>query len=293
MLKKFSGSSSHSHLVSLLATYEQGGRYHLVFPCAKADLLGFWEKERPGHTKCRHTSAWIARQCAGIADGLAAIHRRETDSPRSIPEARFPSEGEGRAIPAVFYRALFGCHGDIKAANILWYTSGDRGDRGILKISDFGLAEFHRQNSTQTRRVRGSRTYMPPESDFYDSMAVTGSFDIWALGCLFLEFITWYLGGNQLLQSFVEKRQALDANWANIRTDNFFDFHPRKAADRRAPRVKPSVTEVRLIPYPPLQLSLWLSERIHNVRSSSAACIAIHSARTSSMKCWTWLNREC
>jgi serine/threonine protein kinase len=102
MLKKFSGN--HPHLVSLLATYEQFNKFHLIFHAAEADLLEYWRQVNPTPPVTPETISWVAQQCQGLADGLAKIHRLQT--------APFQTNK---------FTTSFGRHGDIKPENVLWF----------------------------------------------------------------------------------------------------------------------------------------------------------------------------
>ncbi|SPQ24631.1 1c852c8e-3c27-4064-b4f6-a4ad5c015261 [Thermothielavioides terrestris] len=112
-------------------------------------------------------------------------------------------------------------HGDLKPANILWFKDGDSSDGiGTLKIADWGLAKEHniltvlRTNKTSTEY--GTRRYEPPEEETGLGVSI-GSltpgeqpvgkkrsrlYDIWAMGCITLEFIVWLLHGPDGLRRF-------------------------------------------------------------------------------------------
>src|SRR5439155_4315316 len=49
---------------------------------------------------------------------------------------------------------------------------------------------------------------------------VSRSYDIWSLGCLFLEFITWLLKGSAEISGFADFRGRLSS--IGINEDNFF-----------------------------------------------------------------------
>lgn len=235
ILKRLSSEKhAHAHLITLLATYEQKGQYYLIFPWAEADLLGYWKNINPKPSNDRETALWLAEQCQGLADGLSKIHRYETYSgtsllhPNSFP--RVDSKGvkvatqAGCSSPTEGLR-LFGRHGDIKPNNILWFPDrGPKGGHGVLKITDFGIAHFSTQNCVSARDrglVPNSATYRPPECDLLDGV-LSISYDVWTLGCVYLEFITWFFGGRKYLEDFGLKRKAVDHYWCDFRTDTFF-----------------------------------------------------------------------
>jgi serine/threonine protein kinase len=65
-----------------------------------------------------------------------------------------------------------------------------------------------------------SPTYRAPEYDV--AKMVSQSYDIWTLGCVVLEFITWYLLGWEEVSRFSQKR--VDEDNSEIKEDVFFNF---------------------------------------------------------------------
>lgn len=141
---------------------------------------------------------------------------------------------------------LYGRHGDIKPENILWFQDpSKKDDRGVLKISDFGLTEFsirHSQCYKLNSQVAHSLSYRPPECDL-EGAVVGQSYDIWTLGCLYLELITWQLGGTQLLQEFRQKRMKQDPIRYRA-TDTFFEIVRCGQTNTVGSMIKPEVTDV-------------------------------------------------
>ena len=59
----------------------------------------------------------------------------------------------------------------------------------MLKLADFGLAELvDPQRGVEYCKVSHIKTYRPPEFDVERYMSP--KYDIWCLGCLYLEFVT-------------------------------------------------------------------------------------------------------
>lgn len=230
MLKMFS-DNAHRHLISLLATYEQFRVYFLIFPCAEGDLTRFWSVLKPKPSFDLKTVKWVAEQCEGIAHGLVKIHKYQTSNANT--KAGSPEKRYGR-------------HGDLKPENILWFSDADG---GTLKISDFGLAEYstiHSRSYKPKSTVAASMSYRPPECDLKGGV-IGQSYDIWTLGCLYLEFITWLLGGWKLVKIFEGKRISFDPMWYDMNTDTFFELVECPKSRRPgvvAARVKPAVKEV-------------------------------------------------
>lgn len=242
MLNKFS-SDKHDHLISLLATYEQFDRFFLVFDWAEADLQAYWRIRNPLPSFDLKTVLWMAKQCKGIASGIIQIHQHE-----SVYAKEDSDQPANKNV-------VFGHHGDIKPENVLWFAepgheAGTVG--GTLKLSDFGLAEvsIHRTISMAPKSKWGvSLGYRAPEADLKQGGAAIGrSYDIWTLGCLYLEFITWILGGSKLLDEFLEVRKARDATWHDIETHTFFRLEVDEKTGEPTAVIKPAVKQVSIIP---------------------------------------------
>ncbi|KAK0642183.1 kinase-like domain-containing protein [Cercophora newfieldiana] len=238
ILKRFS-ANTNPHLISLLATYEKSGHVHLIFYWADADLQKFWKNvmstPKPGPT----TARWVARQCLGIASGIVEIHRHLTQSSK---------EGEEHGAEGVKNDSLYGRHGDIKPRNILWFKDGpDPDGMGTLVITDFGIAEMNSKNSRSgkpNRYIKFSPTYCAPEAHVPGG-EIRQSYDIWTLGCLYLEFITWLLGGWKLVFEFAQLRQTAEraSSSTEAKLDRFFELEIGEDNNVIGARVKAEVTE--------------------------------------------------
>jgi serine/threonine protein kinase len=220
--------------------------------------------------------SWMAKLCAGIAEGLLRLHKHLTFSvaPRTRPTDEFRrkstsnthmndhSKSVDRDQPPspIFLQNTrrrasnlateqYGRHGDINPNNLLWYDNADENTtslRGTLKLSDFGQAELHSQYSKRRRRsVANTMTYRPPECDLQPNI-IRQSYDIWCLGCVYLEFVTWILGGEALSTTFGWKRKVLGIfHFKNEATDTFFQFVRSDNAEVAEVIIKPAVTKVR------------------------------------------------
>ncbi|KAI1774285.1 hypothetical protein F4818DRAFT_419468 [Hypoxylon cercidicola] len=207
-LERFS-DGNYPHLIKLLATYSHGGYYHMIFPWAEGNLKDFWRRH-PKPNRTYELALWIADQCRGIAKGLKMIHHDEFQHSLSPTEAK-----KGR-------------HGDIKPENILWFkgSGSDSIPRSdVLKISDFGLTRWHRDVSNHKKYAEGlavSLTYRAPETSL--DMPVSQPWDIWTLGCVFLEFLTWYLLGWEKGVDEFSKQRTSESPRNPIPEDNFFNL---------------------------------------------------------------------
>ncbi|KAG4432451.1 hypothetical protein IFR05_012066 [Cadophora sp. M221] len=235
MLKRFSDPSvpAHKHLISLLATYRQFDTFFLIFHWADADLRNYWKDERPNPCMNRETVLWVAEQCKGIAEGVVAIHQYKTSKLQVQPEEGFSS----------------GHHGDIKPENVLWFPgpSHEQPGGGTLKLSDFGLAEIskHHTKSMQPKsNYATSLSYQAPEAEIEGTGAIGRSYDIWSLGCLYLEFITWLIGGWDLVTEFYFLRIPEDFVLGQDDT-KFYMLKPVPISERkwkRTAELKPAVS---------------------------------------------------
>ncbi|XDG10299.1 hypothetical protein ABKA04_009914 [Annulohypoxylon sp. FPYF3050] len=188
MLKKFDGGV-HPHIVTVLTTFKHGDCYYLLFPWAECDLGRYFEyNPTPNHAL--ETVQWLSDQCLRIMEAVHLIH--------------FPP-GVNNLQPG---DRLFGRHGDIKAENILVFMTPK--GKANLVLSDFGLGSVHHdisKSNVPKEKVAVTPDFRPPECDM-EGGRISRAYDVWTLGCLFLDLLTWYLGGEQLRQDFDEQRMS-------------------------------------------------------------------------------------
>ncbi|KAM0427800.1 hypothetical protein ACHAPT_007257 [Fusarium lateritium] len=139
----------------------------------------------------------------------------------------------------------WGRHGDIKPENILWFKNCE-GRIDHLVISDFGLCQFnsaHSRSKVHQDQILGfSGTYRPPDLHFRNQ-PISQNYDVWSLGCVFLEFVSWFLlGYEETVVNFVQARMN-DGLEGNVREDTFFAFEKDSHGTPRAATLRKSVVE--------------------------------------------------
>lgn len=161
----------------------------------------------------------MLKECQGLTEALTYIHQGITTHSADKSDVRMQSPSPYR-------------HGDLTPSNIVWFPDGDKIWNSRLSIVDFGESvirdgsEFHGQGYTH-RGTNFNWSYQPPESDSRSTLDSTSAVDIWMLGCVFAEFITWYLLGataveNDFAQARLEEdekggiRVTLDAFYTNV-----------------------------------------------------------------------------
>lgn len=202
-------SKENGHSVRFLTAFcleapddETPNEYNLMFEWADGgNLKNLWDNEDlwPRLRLRRGLIQEAVTQLQGLSETLCRAHYPDDNTQRN-------------------YR-----HTDLKPTNILRFKDGcdvDNNDRveagiGRLKICDWGLATEQNEvtdlRPDGTNNHAGTRRYEPPEeSAREDSLSVPGSsrrkrsrlYDIWAMGCITLEFIIWLMYGPKELKRF-------------------------------------------------------------------------------------------
>jgi serine/threonine protein kinase len=228
----------HDHLIKLLATYKFRGQYHLMFPFAISNLRQFWEQKEIHWS--HEIFTWSLKQLHGIASALHTIHnfRSSTSDSGSVHNISQTDRFLGPLVNSG-EEERYGRHGDIKPENIL-RMAGPPGSLGILQIADLGLGTFHTlgsRSNVEAKSVGGSPTYLPPECAL--NLPISRAYDIWSLGCVFLEFVIWLLDGPQGLAKFADDR-LLEVR-DGVYDDSFFIIELRSKTGKYAANVRPSV----------------------------------------------------
>ena len=188
----------------------------MLFPYAQCNLRQYMRK-RKFHDR-KEDILWFLEQLHGLASALKMIHdltNEDDQAEPSSPMLQPPSPvlpGERRA----------GWHHDLKPENILFFWHTDP-PRGILRISDWGSGKVntYRSGSINTPSPTGTPTYEAPE------VLVEGRtsrpYDVWSLGCVFLELLVWALVDYEAVEKLKKERFGRrDLGSANSREDDAF-----------------------------------------------------------------------
>lgn len=157
---------SVKHIIDVKAIFDQGRKRYYMFPWA--DRGNLWDLcQNRGVIPYRGEGRFIAgifAQLLGLAKALSVLHQNN-------------------------YR-----HGDLKPENILVFQRHNQ--PAIWKIADLGLAKFHRDPTEKrfgpTSTRHGTFSYEPPEF-LQDHQPTSRLYDIWSMGCIILQLITWLL----------------------------------------------------------------------------------------------------
>lgn len=179
---------SHKHLIRAIAYYTKGDKHYVMFPWARGgNLRDFWKKDPPPLNP--QYLEWVFGQLTGLAEAIVKLHHSHTSQ---------------------HWR-----HGDLKPENILCF---EEDDSCTLVIADVGLSKSHgelteaRRDKTHTKA--GTIMYEPPESEILADKPRSRRYDIWSIGCIYLEFVVWLLYGTRGLKRVREELDstAVDGN---------------------------------------------------------------------------------
>ncbi|RMJ16177.1 hypothetical protein BHE90_006441 [Fusarium euwallaceae] len=229
--------SLSNHLIPLQLTFRHGRDYYLMFPWADGNLKQFWG-QRKAKPEEPEEVRWFMAQCSGIARGLRKIHHLSTElSQKTVNLVN--------AKQMILGDKEWGRHGDIKPENILWFGNCED-KRDHLVISDFGLTRFnsaHSRSKVQQDQIQGfSGTYRPPDLHLEDQ-PISQNYDVWSLGCVFLEFVSWFLLGYEQVVDVFTRERMNEGQKGDFREDTFFTFENGPLITPRKAKLKDSVVK--------------------------------------------------
>jgi serine/threonine protein kinase len=156
--------------------------WYILFPwAAGGNLQDYWEASE--QEPSRELVLWSLKQMLGLTHALHKLHEQ------------------------------FQCrHGDLKPGNILCVQEKEE---TVLKIADFGISKIHHAQTTYRKTATTSvfltPSYQGPEVEFEkidktDQRPRSRKYDIWSMGCVFLEFAIWLLHGPEAIKGFANAK---------------------------------------------------------------------------------------
>ena len=173
------------HFVQILTSFTHGDEFNIVFRRATTNL----EKalRDPQHLLSQTVSPllWcpLWEQMLGLAQALHEFQTGKWKRVQTHEDHETTSEEAESAI-----------HFDLKPSNILVDRSSRSNPVFQFVITDFGLARIKAKagGSSGTHDRGGDEEYAPPECMLPDQ---NRKYDIWSLGCIFLEIVTFLVMG--------------------------------------------------------------------------------------------------
>ncbi|KAI1477292.1 kinase-like protein [Daldinia eschscholtzii] len=242
------------HVIQPLATFEvddpviDGSTYYILFDWAEGNLNDFWktnDKQRRSRDHCK----WMSHQFHSLCLALECVHNERDEALKAVDKDKLEKNVLGRPQDA---DDLYGRHGDIKPDNLLWFRPSQPSppsenglsskDIGQLALSDFGLGRLHTKVSRSyqdPKNIARTETYRAPEFDLPNGKISRAS-DIFGLGCVFLEYVTWFLlGSESVTETFPNVR--LEQDIYAFESDTFFNIRTDGEGSNPRPFIKESV----------------------------------------------------
>jgi serine/threonine protein kinase len=188
-------------ILPLLHSHIYGNYYNLVFPLADCNLKEFYKDQEP---TIRGERFRLIEQLSLLVPALGTIHMCDMSSEKTTKQ--------------------IGYHRDLKPDNVLVFKQRPR---SRFMISDLGLArftEFTHQEDSGVEWSYGRSAYKAPEC-FSGGKKVGRGGDIWSMGCILAEAITWVVCGHKGVEDFGVARKTMQdiAPFTKIEMDWFFE----------------------------------------------------------------------
>ena len=217
----------HQNIVTHLATWTQDGRYYMLFHFAECNMRQYMKRSRFGEPTKRKLR-WLLEQFEALSIALRHIHnlsgaKTSSDTTKNLLA---PTQQDVRKS---------GWHHDLKPENILLFKS-PASRCGVFQVADFGSGKVqtYRSGSANTRSPNGTLTYEPPEAA--KEGATSRPYDMWSMGCVFLELLIWATCGNSSVESFRSSREGRrfpDSQTDVIEDDGFWQIDNQGNIQRR------------------------------------------------------------
>ena len=204
----------HNHIVTHDAAFTQDDQDCMLFPYAQYNLREYM-KWHTFDLSSKQSILWFLEQLRGLSHALYDLH--------NISDAHDSGPKSNLTVPTPEDRKS-GWHHDIKPENILFYLI-DGAKHGTFRMADFGSGKVqtYRSGSVNTASPNGTLTYEPPEA--WSEGVTSRPYDVWSLGCVFMELLIWALLGNQDVEKFTRERvgrRVSDSKIFLIHDDGFW-----------------------------------------------------------------------
>ena len=211
MLEQLRLATSPDHVVTHFVSWTHHEKYYMLLPYATCNLNEYMRRRKFEPKKVKYI-LWLIGQFYALADAVRGVHKitkAQTTLSPLLPEAADPKKS--------------GWHHDIKPENILFFPDKLSG-LGTLRLADWGSGKVHdlvRSGSVHTKTPRGTPTYEAPDGHINDR-AISRPYDVWSLGCVFLEILLWALFGQGAVSKFKNDRIGKRTEYEVIKDDAFW-----------------------------------------------------------------------
>ncbi|KZM23618.1 uncharacterized protein EKO05_0007461 [Ascochyta rabiei] len=215
---------SHHHLLKCLASFTFSSQYNMIYEKADCDVEKFMARYSDPRKLPGMTSDNLAQQLFGLADALSVIHNQGQSEPANSATLLVPGAENQKT----------GYIHDIKPENLLMFIYNQNGKKTYwFRLSGFSCAKVvdvltsvsgKNRHSWKTVSKAGTPVYRAPEATAKGK--TSRPYDLWSLGCVYLELLVWFLDGYTALTEFREKRECLVSPGG--REDEGFYYTPKE-----------------------------------------------------------------
>ena len=187
--------TQHPYLVQYVAAWFQDDVGYILFPCASTTLADEFQRSTTPINAC--SAIELLENLAHITSALEKLHDATLLPTKPMKDQHSPFPSKQQYVTFL--------HLDLKAENILIFQkSSERTTE--WKIGDFGSADTYcfvagdeadaqsQAAKYESESMGGDYSRAPPDSQSYGY--VTKAYDVWSLGCLFLEILLWKTSGS-------------------------------------------------------------------------------------------------
>ena len=217
----------------------------MLFPFAEGGNLKSYLLRQEAPTLTKDFVLWLLTQMRDLAAAIqhiynsASLLNKNMSKPESSDRTNAQLSTGHRRRPShtgILY--------DLKPEKVLLF-SDKQTDRTFWRISDFGLAEINEivlsgsitqpEHTYANKGKQGDPSYSAPDEELQQK--TSRKYDIWSLGCIYLEILIWVFGrGGEELREFQEERLIVSEPQA-IQDQKFW------YVSRTGVRLKPKVVE--------------------------------------------------